>query len=116
MAVLELLSATTRAWIVGARHLVTNDGLVVNLLCRLTRVLACSLTLSLFHLVEVGLLLLIALCVLLGLCLAHLFLLHHGDLTAHEETGDTVVHIVDHLIPDLSALQFEDQQRILLLV
>ena len=50
-------------------------------------------------------------------CLLHRsLLLKHGNLTAHQEAGDAVVHVVDHRIPELSALEFEDQQRILLLV
>ena len=43
-------------------------------------------------------------------------LLHLRNLGTCQDRTDAVVHLVDHIIPHLGTLQFEDQQRILLLV
>ena len=116
MTVLEFFAATAGTGIVRARHLLTDDGLAM-LLSALASVLLCSLLLCALDLVDVVFLLLIALSVLLGRSLLHLLALHlHRNLTTHEEAGHAGVHIVDHRIPELGTLEFEDQQWILLLV
>ena len=123
VAVLELLAAATGTRVVRARHLLGTVGRVVGLLRRLAGVVAggsllgltCLLELTLG--VEILLLLYILLAVFLLLCLLDLLgRLHLGDLAAHEDACRAVVHIVDHVVPELDALQLEDQQRIFLLI
>ena len=57
---------------------------------------------------------LLALSVLLRSSL--LYLLHLRNLGTGKDRADAVVHLVNHLIPYLCTLQFEDEQRVFLLV
>ena len=117
MAVLELLARATRTWIITSGQLVLNYRLVVHL--GTSVVLGCSLLVAIDQLLLADVLLalniLLALSVLLGSGLLNL-LLHLRNLAAGEDRADAVVHLVDHIVPNLGALELEDQQRILLLV
>ena len=116
MAVLELLAASARTRVVASRELVLNQRSVVLFDVLASVVVSGSL---LCRVVEFGLLLsvLLALCTLLGSCLAHLLLLlHFRNLSACEDRSDAVVHVVHHRVEELSTLELEDEQRVLLLV
>ena len=43
-------------------------------------------------------------------------LLHLRNLGTRQDRTDAVIHLVDHIIPYLCTFQFEDQQRVFLLV
>ena len=58
---------------------------------------------------------LLTLGMLLRGCLLYL-LLHFGYLGTGKNGADTIVHLIDHVIPHLGTLQFEDEQRVFLLV
>ena len=97
MAVFEFLAASAGAWIVGAWHFLPDDGHVLLLLCAFAGVLHGGAPLCLFHLVKVDLLLVVALLVLYRRSfLYRSLLLLYGDLSAHEEGCDAIVHVVNH--------------------
>ena len=85
------------------------------MLSRLARVVLGGCLLVLVDEV-LALLLGVALAVLLGVGFAHLVLLHFGNLSAREDGGDAVVHVVHHVVEELGALEFEDEERVFLLV
>ena len=117
MTVLELLSAATRTWVIATRKLVFHYRFVMLLGSRFPCVMLGGSLLC--RVVEFGLLLsvLLALCTLLGSCLAHLLLLlHFRNLSACEDRSDAVVHVVHHRVEELSTLELEDEQRVFLLV
>ena len=117
MAILELLTTSARTGVVGTRQVLGHIRHTPLGLLPLTRILTCRLALSLFVLVKVRLLLCVVLSVLLGLSLAHFLpFLVHSHLSAHQDGGNTVVHIVYHLVPNFGTLKFEDNQRVFLLI
>ena len=65
---------------------------------------------------QVIFLLVIALTSLCRGSLTNLLLLHFRNLTAHQDARRLVVHVVNHAVPELRTLQFEDQQRVFLFV
>ena len=115
MTVLEFLAAAAGTRVVGTRHLVCTVRSVACLLNSFTGILPCGGSLT--GIVKVYLFFIVTLRALLGSSLLHfLGRLHLRNLTAHEHTRRTVVHVVNHVVPQLHALQFEDEQRVFLLV
>ena len=117
MTVLKLLARATWAWIITSGQLILNNWLMVLLSAGV--VLSCGLLIAVDKLLLTNVLLalniLLALSVLLGSGLLNL-LLHLGYTAAGEDRADAVVHLVDHLVPNLGTLELEDKQWILLLV
>ena len=64
--------------------------------------------------------LLLRLSILLTLCpllrSSLLNLLHLRNLGTCEDAADTVIHLIDHSIPYLRTLEFEDQEWVFLLI
>ena len=118
MAVLEFLATTAWTWVVASGELVLNERsawlLGTSVVCG-----SCCL---------IGILKLLLVKVALGLGVLRLLLawhllrsflwslLHFWNAAAHENADDTVVHVVDHVVEQLNALEFEDEQRVFLLV
>ena len=73
---------------------------------------SCGLTLV----CQIVFLLVVALTSLCRGSLTNLLLLHFRNLTAHQNARRLVVHVVNHAVPELRTLQFEDQQWVFLLV
>ena len=119
MAVLEFLAAATWTWVVASGKLVLHDGSTPLLIACILRG-SCSLVgIAELFLVEVALCLgIFRLLVLLGHFLWSFLrsLLQFWYAAAHENADDTVVHVVNHGVKQFNALQFEDEQRVFLLV
>ena len=117
MTVLKLLARATWAWIITSGQLILNNWLMVLLSAGV--VLSCGLLIAVDKLLLTNVLLalniLLALSVSLRSGLLNL-LLHLGYTAAGEDRADAVVHLVDHLVPNLGTLELEDKQWILLLV
>lgn len=113
VAVLKLLAAATRTWVVAARQLVGNIRL-------LWLLLACVLiggsTLCFILKAVLALLITLLWSLLLSRGFLYLLLLNFRNLSACEYRRDAVVHVVHHRVEQLCALKLEDEQRILLLV
>ena len=118
MAVLELLSAAAWTWIVRTRHVLCTVWSAVHLISSLAGILVGCCLLCCTLSIDIHLALYVVLLgVLLWCCLLNwLLLLHDRNLTTHQDAGDTVVHVIDHSVPNLCTLQLEDEQWILLLV
>ena len=114
MTVFELLAATAGTRIVATRHFVFDNRCAVDLLGTFTGVAMSSCLLV--RVAEVIFLLVVTLAALLRSGLLYILLLHLRNLSAHEDADGAVVHVVDHGIPQLHTLQFEDEQRVFLLV
>ena len=118
MAVLEFLATTAWTWVVASGKLVLDE--------RSARLLGTGVVSSGGSLVGILKLLLVEVALGLGvlrLLLAwHLLrsflwsLLHFWNAAAHENADDTIVHVVDHVVEQLNTLEFEDEQRVFLLV
>ena len=118
MAVLEFLATTAWTWVVASGKLVLDE--------RSARLLTTGVVSSGGSLIGILKLLLVEVALGLGvlrLLLAwHLLrsflwsLLHFWNAAAHEYADDTVVHVVDHVVEQLNTLEFEDEQRVFLLV
>ena len=116
MAILELLAGTAGTGVVASGQLLLHNrgaGLLG------TGVLSCGTCLvGVGHLLLVQVLLALGVLVALGALFGGslLYLLHFWDGTTHQDRHDAVVHVVDHGIPHLGTLQFEDEQRVFLFV
>ena len=81
--------------------------------------LGCSLLVLVDELFFTHLLLALSILLALGALLRSCFLyllLHLRNLGTRQDGADAVIHLIDHIVPNLGTLQLEDQQRIFLLV
>ena len=117
VAVLEFLATSAGARVIASRQLVLYDRSVLWLAARVLRGRCLLVGVSEPFLVQV----LFCLSVLLGrpalLWRGFLnVLLHFGNCTAHQYSGNAVVHAVHHTVEQFDALKLEDEQRVFLLV
>ena len=118
MAVLEFLATTAWTWVVASGELVLNERSAWLLTTGVVSSGGSLIGILKLLLVEVAL----GLGVLRLLLTRHLLwsllrsLLHFWNAAAHEYADDTVVHVVDHVVEQLNTLEFEDEQRVFLLV
>ena len=117
MTILELLTRATRTRIVAAGQLILDNRCVV--LLGTGVVSSCGSLIGIRQLFFADVLL--RLCVLLALgvlfesSLSNL-LLYLRNLGTRQNLADAVVHLIDHIIPHLGRLEFENQERVFLLV
>ena len=98
MAVFELLAASAWTRVIGTRQTVSYIWRVINPVCTFSGVLmGCSLLrCSCFNILF---LFMISLCMLFRSCLLNF--LNYGNLTPHQYVCNTVIHVVNHVIPQL---------------
>lgn len=118
MAVLEFLSATAGAGVIASGQLVLDDGClgltfagILLCCCLLLRV--CELFLGLCGGFALRILRALGLRFGFGLLWS---LLQFGNSAPHEDADNTVVHIIDHIVEEFHALEFEDEQGVFLLI
>ena len=113
VAILKLLAAAAGTGIIASGQFLL-DHRLHRTLC--TRVLIGRCTLC--GVSEVGATLCIARLgsAVLRSCLPHLLGIAHRYLAAHEYADNAVVDLINHRVKEGGALQFEDYERILLLI
>ena len=131
VTVLKLLARTTWTWIIWARHLVSDDWSMALwrsrrvVIARLGRRIAWLVRLLHVRAVSCEFLLLCGIFRLLRLLFFFrsfsnldrlLSLFRLIDASTCESHCYRVVHLVDHIIPELNALKLEDKQWILLFI
>ena len=115
VAIFKFSAATTGTRIVASWHLVFYEWCAGLLSDVLTGVAVAGFTLSGIGKIFFRLDVLLTLSSLLG-CSLRCILLQFGYLSTHEDSGDAVVHLVDHIIEEFHALEFEDEQWVFLFV